>query len=163
MLQMGKKRIRAAWIVMVIVMTLMGCGEQTMWHNYQPIADKGWRQGDTLCFKLPTQLVGISDSTCCGFRVELRHQENYKYRKIVLLLDYTTNKGIYTQDTLYIELADSQGHWKGPSIGKLFQAAASKENYISLTDSSYLKMTHLMPDSLLTGISEVGIRLIAHP
>jgi len=149
------KNIYSIWILLVALF-LQGCDEQVFYHTYRNIPLEGWALNDTLYFTL-----SISDSTFTHYQydVEIRHQENYKYKELILLLQHDqSNQLMY--DTLHITTSQHHGQWIGKGIGKLFQTQISK-GYISSADTCQFKIIHLMPDSLLIGINEVGIKLSA--
>jgi len=125
----------------------VSCQQDTIYHSYQPVASTGWNKNDTICFSLPTSIY--SDSY--EYEIGVRHLYSYKYKDIWLTIN---------QDTIHLYLADSVGHWKGNGIGEMRQFTQLIKLHTIQHDSiKDFHLKHIMNDSLLTGIQDVGIQI----
>lgn len=140
---------------------LNACYTDTRYHVYQAVSgEEGWDKSDSLAFHLP---VGLSSGE---YRMEigLRHTGEYPYRDIWLSVTQLEGDSIPPRtDTLHIYLTDEKGHWvQSGAMGGLYQHVyVSDKPVIFSTDSieRIFRITHLMRQNPLPGISDVGIRL----
>lgn len=135
----------------ILLLSTVSCQQDTIYHSYQPVESTGWDKNDTLHFLLPNPIHRESHE----FEIGVRHQYSYKYKDVWLTIN---------QDTIHLYLADSTGNWKGNGIGEMRQFTQS----IQLNQAPYdsiqgFHLTHIMRDSLLTGIQDVGIRIKKKP
>lgn len=106
--------------------------------------------------------VAVPDSqTYYKLIVEIRNRSTYPYQNINLSVCYDSPelKKLQT-DTLTAVLADKEGIWKGDGWGGLYQSAFPAGNIKIGEPGDYLfKVAYTLPDSLLPGINDVGIKL----
>ena len=144
-------------ILLFIVSALGACDKQTVYHAFQSIPQEGWKRQDTLLFN-----VAVPDSqTYYKLIVEIRNRSTYPYQNINLSVCYDSPelKKLQT-DTLTAVLADKEGIWKGDGWGGLYQSAFPAGNIKIGEPGDYLfKVAYTLPDSLLPGINDVGIKL----
>ncbi|MBQ8520908.1 MAG: gliding motility lipoprotein GldH [Bacteroides sp.] len=144
---------------LLFLLLLSACGGNISYHSYQPVPNGGWRGNDTLFYPLPDSIEPGNYTVQLG----IRHLESYPYRDIWLevshnLQDSTT----YQKDTLHLYLADTLGDWYGHGIGGLLQYTADSVLEVHLqekSNGSSFHINHLMNDTLLRSIYDVGIRL----
>lgn len=150
-----------AGLALCVLFLLNACHTDTRYHVYQAVSgEEGWDKSDSLAFHLP---VGLSSGE---YRMEigLRHTGEYSYRDIWLSVTQSEGDSIPPRtDTLHIYLTDEKGHWvQSGAMGGLYQHVyVSDKPVIFSTDSIYriFRITHLMRQNPLPGISDVGIRL----
>lgn len=145
------KKKRQATINLVFVfsflITMVSCLQETIYHSYQPVSSTGWDKNDTLYFPLPTSIHAESHEYIIG----IRHLYSYKYKDIWLKVN---------QDTIHLYLADSTNNWKGNGIGEIRQFNQPFKLHLSFNDSiREFHVTHIMQDSLLNGIQDIGIQI----
>ena len=95
------------------------------------------------------------------FRKRVGNDSTYPYQNINLSVCYDSPelKKLQT-DTLTAVLADKEGIWKGDGWGGLYQSAFPAGNIKIGKPGEYLfKVAYTLPDSLLPGINDVGIKL----
>ena len=63
------------------------------------------------------------------------------------------------KDTFHLYLTDQKGRWTSNTTGRLYQCNFDKGNLNLSSQDSTLYIIHLMSDSILTGIHDMGIRL----
>lgn len=144
----------AVWLWLACL--LCGCDGQTACHTFCALPARGWRPGDTLRFDavLPDSLRSYR------LQVEVRHRGDYPYRNLLLAVSHEAPATPLRTDTLQLFLADGQGIWIGKGMGGLYQHAIPIEQWrIAGGGTHTFRILHLLPDSLLRGISDVGIKL----
>ena len=151
--------MRKILIALSLVCLFASCGNrQTYLHTYQAIPNDGWHVADSLFFPIPVQV----DDTNFNAQLEVRHHVNYNYKNLPLLVECVQqNTGsVLSTDTINMVLMDDSGNWLGKGIGRLLQMESSLGTlHIAKADTCQVRVMHLNPDSLLGGISDVGLRL----
>lgn len=135
---------------------LSACGG-ILQHEYRSVGGE-WSSRDTLLFANNRQ--GDSLSTSLDIYVGVRYNANYPYRKLWLEVENYACDTLIQRDTLCCDIYDSDGRMNGTIVGTLYQ----NEYYLSTTDIPYskihnIRIRHIMADSLLPGIYDVGIKL----
>lgn len=151
----------AAWFS-VCLFLLEGCHTDTRYHVYRAVSGTdGWSKSDSMEFVLPADVPAGT----YGMEIGIRHTGEYPYRDIWLSVTKVEGDSLPSHtDTLHIYLADEEGHWKqhGGAIGGLFQQTSVCGKPVTLLADSItrcFRVTHLMRQNPLPGISDVGIRL----
>lgn len=144
-------------LLLLIASLFTACDKQVVYHAYQPLPTEGWQLSDTLLFK-----IAVPDSaTFYNVSVEVRNRSNYPYQNLPLLLycDSPEAQNI-KKDTLNLTLASNTGNWFGNGWGGLYQSAFPAGLIrIEETGEYCFRITYLLPDEVLTGINDIGIRL----
>lgn len=142
---------------MFVACILTACDKQTVFHAFQPLPSDGWKKKDTLFYN-----VSVPDSqTYYKLSVEIRHNNDYPYQNLNLAVGYEGPEiSQPLSDTLRLTLSDERGKWKGKGWGGLYLAAFPTGSIrIGKTGEYRFKIIQLLPDELLPGINDVGIRL----
>ena len=126
---------------------MASCQENTYHYSYQPVCPTGWKNTDTLTYRLNTPLP---ENQAYGFQIGIRHQDTYHYRDLWLTVN---------QDTVHLYLADSTGNWLGNGIGELRQAVFPISYSPQCDSIREIRITHIMQDNPLSGIHDIGIRI----
>lgn len=152
-----KPDCRGAWACLLIAGLLAACRPDVIFHSFHSVSPAGWERNDTLRFDVFLPDSAASYSLC----VELRHRVSYPYCELPVVLTLT-NDSLSTpfQDTVQLAVADDQGRWFGRGWGDLRTVASS---FLSLPagvkDSCRLTLTNLLPDSILSGVNDIGVKI----
>ena len=140
---------------MAAAMLLMSC--DSLFHRYYGVGGC-WPSSDTLTF---TYTPKNESKLCCQLDVELRNSSDYKYKELFLRVERFSKIGRDTiVDTLRCELYDDSGHIRGTTAGILRQTSFPVDTMeIQPNDTLTIRVSHLMDDKELQGVSDVGIRL----
>lgn len=153
-----QQRLNNLFLVWMLLL-FASCQEPIRYHSYQPVSSTGWDREDTLSYLFLSPLPNGDYEMQIG----MRHIESYPYRDIWLgLRTNWEGDSLYHTDTLHLYLADERGDWYGTGMGGVVQFAQKESVTWSLRDSiskPVIQIFHLMNDSVLKGISDVGIRL----
>lgn len=152
-----KKLLRKSLVLLFIASLCMACDKQTVYHAFLSLPTEGWQRKDTLSFQ-----VTVPDSaTYYNIFIEVRNRSSYPYQNLPLHICYDNPEvQDFKRDTLEIRLADSTGVWLGNGWGGLYQSSLRAGIVrVGKAGEYRFKITHLLPDELLPGINDVGIKL----
>ena len=142
---------RLGYILLTLILTVSACQNNTYYHSYQSASTVGWHKNDTFVYSLPTPIIP-SDYE---YEIGIRHKDTYKYRDLWLTIN---------QDTLHLYLADSIGNWQGKGIGNTRQLTLPWRNSKFSQDSiSEFRIIHIMKDSILPDILDIGLQIKENP
>lgn len=150
------------FLLLFFLFSLTSCRDATVYHVYQVIPeDVGWKRGDSLAFHLPP---GLSPASYV-LEIGVRNTDMYPFRDLWLSVTRTSNDSVpCVADTLHLYLADEKGRWKkaGSAGGYYQNAFVCEKPFVVVSDSSAicLRVTHIMRENPLPGISDVGVRLL---
>lgn len=145
------KTNQAVYLLLLLWSTVSACQNNTYYHSYQSASTAGWHKNDTFVYTLP-DTIHLQDYE---YEIGIRHKDTYKYRDLWLMIN---------KDTLHLYLADSIGNWKGKGIGNTRQLMYSWETNQQLQDSiDEFRMIHIMKDSILPDIQDIGLQIKKHP
>lgn len=145
------KTNQAVYLLLLLWSTVSACQNNTYYHSYQSASTAGWHKNDTFVYTLP-DTIHLQDYE---YEIGIRHKDTYKYRDLWLMIN---------KDTLHLYLADSIGNWKGKGIGNTRQLMYSWETNQQLQDSiAEFLMIHIMKDSILPDIQDIGLQIKKHP
>ena len=153
----NKTSLLKSLILLFIAGFHTACDEQTVYHSFQSLPTEGWQRNDTLFFN-----VSVTDSaTLYNVSVEVRNRNNYPYQNLPLLIYYDSPEALnIKRDTLELRLADNAGIWLGDGWGGLYQSTLPAGFVrIGKAGEYRFKIIHLLPDEVLPGINDVGIKL----
>ena len=147
-------------MTMLAAALLVACGKGIVYSDYQAVADEGWRRTDTLSFTAVTAISGED----LDVYVDVRHGNDYPYRNLTLAMTSilsTSKDTLICRDTLRLALADDKGRWTGEGFANLYHNSV----YVATLrpDTVATCRFYLLPamsDSLLKGISDIGVRLV---
>ena len=135
----------------IVLVGLTSCSDPaTLSHDFRSLPLRGWPRADTLTY--PSLLPDSAASY--RLAVDVRHEGHYPYSELRLrLLTAST-----ASDTLCLHLADDRGRWMGHGLGGLYQCRIEAGTFRADSAGLYtFRIVHAMPDSLLRGVSDVGL------
>ncbi len=144
--------------LLFIVSAFSACDrQQTVYHAFQSIPEEGWKRQDTLFFNA----IVPDSQTYYKLTIEIRNRNIYPYQNINLSVCCEGPEGQKPQvDTLEAVLADKEGIWTGNGWGGLYQSAFSAGSIKIEKSGDYLfKVAYTLPDDILPGINDIGIKL----
>ena len=140
-------------ILVAFVLCLTSCRNDIVYSQFVPISSEKWQVDSVAHFD-----YSIDDADAAyRMLVYVRHTERYPYQNMWLFL----NNGI-KKDTIEFYLADDRGRWLGDKHhGFIEMPVLIEENYhFPDTGTYFMEIQHGMRDSLLRGITDVGIEII---
>lgn len=135
-------------LMMILLFCCMGCNERiTLLHTYHNVPKTGWNVVESIDWELPGYVNKQILAT-----VEVCYTQKYKYANLWMECSQTTlSNQLISTDTLVLILEQNQ---------RLGQAIGLLNIDMQCADSTNIKIRHLMPDSLLIGISAIGLRIM---
>ena len=156
------KHKRPIIVLFCLVWIICACQENTRYHSYQSIKRTGWGRMDTISFHLPPRIPdGEYD-----MQIGIRFSEKYPYRDIWLGISYANDSLIISKDTLHLYLATENGEWAGNGFGGLIQYTYQHPHPFLTQDSerkSRIFINHLMNDSILKEVYDIGVKIETKP
>lgn len=142
------------FLLLVAVMALASCRRNIVYSEFVSIPSAEWSVNS-----LPEFAFHVEDQEA-GYNVILyiRHTERYPYQNMWL---FVRGNQQY-RDTIEFYLADDRGQWLGNKHhGFIEMPVLLEENYhFPDTGRFYFAVQHGMRDSLLRGVTDVGIEII---
>lgn len=143
------------WLVPLAVL-LGACEPHVVYHAYRALPLAGWARTDTLHFE------AVLPDTAAPFRLsaELRHRTAFPYRTLPVRFRLVVPGRLPVADTLLIPVADAKSDWYSVGWGDLRTASSPAVTLpAGIGDTCRISLTFLLPDSLLPGVNDVGIKI----
>ena len=148
-----------SFLIICFSLLMASCQNNTKYHSYRSTSTNGWHKGDTLIYQLPATL----EKGIYAIEIGVRHNSNYKYRNLWVEIteNLSSSKGV-KRDSIQLILADKSGKWIGTGISGLYQndSIINKTFKVEYSYKPNIYVRHIMRDSNLKGISDVGIKLM---
>jgi len=145
-------------LVFAAILVFVSCGRKALTNEYKVIGKNGWNKDSLMVFKVP-----VTDTLkMYQVFVNVRNDIEYKYSNLWLFVGITQpGDTIPATDTLEITLADPTGKWLGEGFGgmKTTETHYRKNVYFPKAGSYKIEVQHGMRGKILTGITDVGIRV----
>jgi len=143
---------------LAVLVILMSCDRKSLINDYKVIDKNGWNKDSLMVFDVP-----VSDTLKMHqVFINVRNDIEYKYSNLWLFVGITQpGDTIPVTDTLEITLADPTGKWLGKGFGgmKTNETLFRKNVYFPKIGTYKIEVQHGMRGKILTGITDVGIRV----
>ena len=143
----------AVSLLTAIAVFLPSCRNDIVYSQFSSIPSAQWHADSVAHFNFT-----IADEMA-DYRmiVYVRHHDNYPYQNMWLFLDNGERR-----DTIEFYLADDRGRWLGDKHhGFVEMPVLIEENYhFPDAGAYYLDVQHAMRDTLLKGITDVGLEIL---
>lgn len=137
----------------------VSCTNSSIYDGFITHPQKGWHQDSVIAFE-----VDIKDTnTRYEITLTLRNNNNYPYSNLFLFRQIQTKAGVEFYDTAQYLLADKYGKWLGKGVGALKTSEYLYKNQalrFAKMGTYTFTLQHGMRDEWLTGIEDVGLRLV---
>ena len=141
-------------VLMVCAACMTACRSDIVYSHFVSIPSEEWSED-----MLPQFDYTITD-TATDYRivVYVRHTERYPYQNMWLFL--RDNK--QHRDTIEFYLADDRGQWLGNKHHGFIEMPVLLEDSYHYQDTGryYIAVQHGMRDSVLHGVTDVGVEII---
>lgn len=141
----------------VFVLMLCACNSHSVYEKYQSISPMAWDMNEPAHFEVEmTDTVGKYDVI-----LHIRNNDMYPYQNIWLFTQSTAPDSTIATDTLSCYLADNQGKWINDAFLSEHDMPLVYMSHIRFPKAGTYTFTiaHGMRDSLLTGISRIGLSI----
>lgn len=155
---MGRCR-QTGWMFAAVM--AVACGwENTLFHRYC-VVEEDWMRGGELAFELPR----LQSGTGYQLLVDVRHDAGYPYTDLWLEVNHNLEDSTRSRiDTVRVQLIDGHGFPRGEGITGIYQwEEPIGEGVADGNGKAVVTLRHLMKDSLLRGITDLGVRVVRRP
>ncbi|MDI9340747.1 MAG: gliding motility lipoprotein GldH [Sediminibacterium sp.] len=113
---MIKKEIKPFAALVVLLIVLTGCKNNTIFSKYETFAENEWQANNKVTFK-----VNVVDSiNLHDIYLMVRHAESYPYSNLFLFVTTRYPDGKELKDTMELILANQKGEWLGDGAGEIY-------------------------------------------
>ncbi len=142
--------------LVVVVLLVVACTGNTAYHHYEHVRGSGWRQSDTLHFRLP-------EATRSGHyprQVGLRYGNAFPYEGVWMVVETRLHHpSRLLRDTLYFRTSDDNGQSMGDGINLEQHEVAIGPLYLSRGQQAEVAIYHIMHREIIPNILDVGLKL----
>jgi len=147
-------------LLLLTVLTCSGwwsCKFDEQYYRFHSFREAQWDKDETVRFEVP-----IDDPTKnYDLFLDIRNNNRYPYSNLWLFIDVQLPDGTVRSDTLEIRLADVYGKWYGKGLSLFTLSAPYKTDLQYPESGTYIyTIRQGMRTDLLTGISDIGIRIV---
>lgn len=140
----------------LISLSMIACTDGTFLHSYKPLPAEGWDIRDTITFDIP-QVQEDLDAT---LYIGLRTKTNIGIRDIMLAVEQSNEDAIVWRcDTVRYPLTDAEGNALNKGVNMHQYETLQIPCYLKKGKQGTIRIHHLMSNEVLTGITEVGIKI----
>ena len=140
--------------LIALAVSFTSCRNDIVYSRFSPISSEKWQMDSVVRFDYT-----IEDAQAAyQMVIHVRHTERYPYQNMWLFV----NDG-HRAETIEFYLADDRGHWLGDKHhGFIEMPVLFEENYhFPDTGTYHLEIAHGMRDSLLRGVTDIGLEIIS--
>lgn len=147
---------RTMMIVATVVCLCMACTGRTVYDHYNHTSLAGWDRADELFFGVPA----VVDSGLYASTLGLRVTTLYPFTSLTMIVEQKILPARQVrEDTVTFTLVDDKGKVKGQGVSTYQYRLPVSTLYLHQGDSLHITVRHNMKREILTGISDVGIKV----
>lgn len=137
---------------------LNACSSNSFYEKNSTIDDQLWFRRQVPEFEIHTSDTNQN----FDIFVHLRHSSSYKYSNLSLIIEEVNPQKEEKAYRLEIELAESDGRWKGIGTGNVlsYEVPLLKDHHFADTGTYTFKIKQNMNINPLPGILDVGIQVV---
>ena len=151
------RRIFQFIILLGTMAVYSACNPNLVFEQYQPVKNRNWDKDSVLVFTIP-----VSDTTDNhNIYINVRNDIDYAYSNIWLFINIEQPNGTSLEDKFEITLADPAGKWLGKGFGglKTREVLFRRNVFFPMSGNYKITIQQGMREDVLTGISDVGVRI----
>lgn len=141
-----------------LIICISSCTDTPFYQKNTIIHNHSWNYSQT-----PSFPVTVEDKNAkYDLYINIRHNRNYKYSNLYVLLHEKSNNSADTAFRKEIKLAELDGKWVGNNSGELYEVdyLAKKDFSFPDTGTYIFALEQNMRDNPLKEITDVGIKII---
>ena len=139
---------------------LMASCDGTVYNRFGAVEGSSWSKRDTLSFLY--EGTGKAAGAHLNLEVQVRYNSGYRYKNLNLRVETArfSDSTLISVDTLCCRVFDDDGRRLGSTAGAIYQGCSGGVDIAaSPADTLLLRVSHIMADSCLAGVCDVGVRL----
>ena len=140
-------------LIIAVASLFSACSHDVVYSRFESIPSGKWETDSALRFDYTIQDV----TSAYKMIVYVRHTERYPYQNMWLFIGDGQR-----QDTIEFYLADDRGQWLGDKNHGFVEMPVllEEEKHYPDTGAYFLTIQHGMRDSLLRGVTDIGMEII---
>jgi gliding motility-associated lipoprotein GldH len=145
------------FVSLAILLFFSSCDTKRVYEFNIPITGEQWHK-DSIC----SFAFEVSDTiTVHNLLINIRNTGNYRYRNLLLYIDFTLPDQKTIVDTLNCVLADERGKWHGKGWGSIWSSTIPYKTRIRFPGIGeyQLNLAHAMRDENLKAVTDIGVRI----
>ena len=148
-----KIKVIGYWLLVTGCLAFTSCQNDIVYSQFASIPSEKWHVDSVVNFDYTIADTNVNYQTL----VYVRHTERYPYQNMWLFIDNDQHR-----DTIEFYLADDRGQWLGDKHhGFIEMPVLLEENqHFADTGTYHIAIQHAMRDSLLRGITDIGVEVI---
>ncbi len=144
-------------LIALFAMLFFSCGGRDIFFEYKSLPVSGWHQDSIVRFEFQV------DDTLSDYNVyvNLRNRSEYPYQNFWFFSKSLAPDSVISADSVECYLADKRGKWLGSGIGSTYEMPVlyqQKKRFLR-KGLQHFELKHGMRDSILVGISDIGLRI----
>jgi gliding motility-associated lipoprotein GldH len=150
-------KIKHAALLLLFLAVLASCGTNFVINESKSVTHP-WKSTQTVDFEFEIQDTLASYS----FFINIRNTIDYNYSNIYFFINTTFPNGQSSRDTVECIIANVRGKWLGKGMGNLKESShlIREKLYFPSTGIYKMQIEQAMREDALTGIEDVGIKII---
>lgn len=164
---MAIRKLNILALLVMVVVTLASCDNDTIYYHYEHAAVSGWEKNDSLTYDVPSVVRPGDYSAMVGIRVDGK----YPFQTLSLIVEQTIfcnadaegkRKRYKSHDAEMIScrINNSNGTPAGRGTSYIqYEVPLTMTASLAPGDSIHYTVRHNMKRSILPGIADVGIKL----
>jgi gliding motility-associated lipoprotein GldH len=154
-------RIKNSILLVLMVVCFFSCDKKRAFDEYKSVGS-AWNKDSIVTFDLP-----VLDSTKkYNLFVNLRANNNYKYKNLFLIVSLEMQNGFTKVDTLEYDMADVDGNLLGDGFSDIKESKLFYKEKVKFRGKYKLQIKQAVRETgkvpgvkLLDGITDVGFRI----
>lgn len=144
---------KLCYILLLCTTVLTACSVDTVYSRFVPVSSAQWHIDSTIYFDIPVTDTTFTYRTI----IYVRHTERYPYQNMWLFVGDNLHR-----DTIEFYLADDRGQWLGDTHNGFIEMPVLIDGNRQFADTGtyHIAIQHAMRDTLLRGITDIGIEMI---
>ncbi len=145
------------FLFFAVAWTFVSCDSNRIYETNKTIEGEKWHMDSSITFPF-----AIDDTLSShNLLINIRNSGSYRYRNLLLYIDFQLPNDQIIVDTLNCILADEKGKWFGKGWGSIWSSAIPYKSRIRFPHKGEyrLKLAHAMRDENLKAITDIGIRI----
>ena len=140
-------------LIGMVLLVLSSCTTDIVYSQFTPISSEKWHIDSVVRFEVPIADASATYRTI----IYVRHTERYPYQNMWLFVGDNTHR-----DTIEFYLADDRGRWLGDTQNGFVEMPVllDENRHFADTGTFVLEVQHGMRDTLLRGITDIGLEVI---
>lgn len=145
------------FLLLGAALIIISCDSKRVYDTFAPLPPTGW-DADSI----QNYAFEIDDSLAIyNIFLNIRNDKSYGFSNLWLFVDIIPPQGETFTDTVQVMLADPMGVWTGKGFSGTYdnQILYRRSVYFPFAGTYNVKMQHGMRPKVLTGITDIGIRV----